>query len=124
MQDATGWSRTFDLIIDFVFVSDMILNFFTGIQTDAGGYADSLSFIAASYLKSWFVLDLASSIPFDFFVGLSAGSSNNLRSFKLVRILRLVRLLKLIRLVRLSRYFAKVRMRSACLSTRTRLHPS
>lgn len=116
-QDATGAAADVDLTIDFLFMADMVFNFFTGYFNDSGLYVDRLPTIASTYLRSWFFLDFVSSVPFDFFVGLAlSGGTNTLRSFQLIRILRLIRLLKLFRLVRLSRYMTKVSVLSCPVS--------
>jgi len=56
--------------------------------------------IVQSYLRSWFVVDFFSTVPFDTIINLLfALPKSQLRTIKLVRILRLFRLAKLAKLV-------------------------
>jgi hypothetical protein len=69
--------------------------------------------IVKHYLKSWFVLDLISILPFDLLSILEAdtgsddGEGSSLSQLKLVRVVRLLRLIKMLRLLRASRLFRK-----------------
>ena len=85
-----------EVSVDVVFFVDMILSFLTS-YTDNGEKIKSIDQIALHYLKTWFTLDLVSTVPFYLI-----GDSSSLKTLKLVRIFRLFRLLKLIRLVRLN----------------------
>ena len=51
-------------------------------------------FVAVKYVKSWFMLDLASSIPFDLFMA-GMGNTRAIKSAKILKVLKVVRLLKL-----------------------------
>jgi Ion transport protein len=57
-----AWFYT-DTVLDFLFIIDMILNFFTAIENDNGDITIDRKRIAIIYLKSWFMIDLTSSIP-------------------------------------------------------------
>ena len=52
-----------DTVLDFLFIIDMILNFFTAIENDNGDIIIDRKKIALLYLYSWFMIDLTSSIP-------------------------------------------------------------
>jgi len=52
-----------DTILDFLFIIDLILNFFSAIETDNGEIIVEHKKIALIYLKGWFMIDLTSSIP-------------------------------------------------------------
>jgi hypothetical protein len=52
-----------DTFVDFVFIIDMILNFFTAIESDQGEVIGDRKQIIRTYAKSWFLVDLTSSIP-------------------------------------------------------------
>ena len=52
-----------DLVIDFLFIFDISLNFFTAIEDDNGELISDHGTIVKAYLKSWFLIDIASSIP-------------------------------------------------------------
>jgi len=56
------------------------------------------------YLKTWFAVDLVSSLPFDHIVEAASHQATNLvGASRVLRILRLVKLLSLLKLLRLSR---------------------
>ena len=62
--------------------------------------------VAKKYMKSWFVVDLGSSFPFDYcIILLSQGqvSSSLLKASRVLRVVRLAKLLSLLKLLRLSR---------------------
>ena len=62
--------------------------------------------VARKYLKSWFVVDLGSSFPFDYCIVLvSQGrvSSSLLKASRVLRVVRLAKLLSLLKLLRISR---------------------
>jgi hypothetical protein len=64
--------------------------------------------IAMHYIKTWFVIDLLSSLPVDYLflfidTGDHTGSYTIARTGRAIKVLRLVKLLSLLRLLRLSR---------------------
>ncbi|XP_075259017.1 potassium/sodium hyperpolarization-activated cyclic nucleotide-gated channel 3-like isoform X2 [Convolutriloba macropyga] len=104
---------TFNLINDFVFISDLVLNFRTGIPTNNCTTQIILRprAILTKYLKSWFATDLISSLPFDMILKLYDKSGNRSatyasasRTLKILRLAKLLTLLKLLRVTRLLRY--------------------
>lgn len=52
-----------DIVIDSIFLIDVMLNFFTAYEDENGELITEHNRIAKSYLKTWFVIDLMSSIP-------------------------------------------------------------
>lgn len=130
----TGWFYA-DTVLDFLFIIDMSLNFFTAIETVNGEIIVEHKMIAIKYLKSWFFIDLSSSIPVSLIQRLttdqgpasgSADGSNlvNLRIIKLTRLPRLYRLLRLLKLIRLYKSNKFIQMLSMQLNfqlTTTRL---
>jgi hypothetical protein len=99
-----------DTALDFLFIIDMILNFFTALENDNGDIIIDRKKIALLYLYSWFLIDLTSSIPITLIQHIitSQESNNdsqnnlvNLRIIKLTRLPRLYRLLRLLKLIRL-----------------------
>ena len=57
--------KALELIVDLVFLADVIVNFLTSYECENGHMEYQLSAIALRYAKSWFAIDLISSIPFD-----------------------------------------------------------
>jgi hypothetical protein len=89
----------FDLVIDALFLIDVVLNFLTA-YTARGVYVTNLSMIAYHYLTTWFLLDICGSVPFDkIFTWISSaepgeqsdGTNDVLKALRMIRILKLVR---------------------------------
>ena len=64
--------------------------------------------IAKNYIKTWFIIDLLSSLPIDYLFlffdqGENSGGYSIARTGRAIKVLRLVKLLSLLRLLRLSR---------------------
>jgi len=93
-------------MIDLIFLLDMILQFFT-MYPKQSNFGESWEHrprkIAVNYLKTWFLIDFISIIPFDL-VSIIA-QSEVLQRVKVVKIVRLLRLLKLVRIFRAIRIF-------------------
>ena len=107
MQGALRW---WDLTVDFVFFLDIIICFRTGYFSDEEDAVITVpSKIYSNYMKTWFMIDLLSSIPFEFIINQSISQSHiGVSSIRLLKSIRLVRLLKLARLVKLSRYVSLI----------------
>ncbi|XP_038110583.1 potassium voltage-gated channel subfamily H member 7 isoform X2 [Culex quinquefasciatus] len=111
---STRWIA-FNCLSDTIFLVDIVVNFRTGImqQDNAEQVILDPKLIAKHYLKTWFFLDLISSIPLDYiFLIFNQIQKNNqdfsdsfqiLHAGRALRILRLAKLLSLVRLLRLSR---------------------
>ncbi|CAM9240666.1 unnamed protein product, partial [Ectocarpus fasciculatus] len=100
----------FEKTLDFMFFVDMVISFRTGYNDDV---TDALVVIPnkiyKNYLKTWFVIDFFSTMPFDLIFGAFLNTpSNSLKSIKLLKVSRLLRLLKLARFAKLRKYIAKV----------------
>lgn len=94
----------FSFYVDFVFLTDMVLQFFTTYSRDTSDgivWEVDLRRIALHYLQTWFLLDFITVIPFDVFTLAADGGAMD--EFKSIKVLRALRLLKLIRLVKTSR---------------------
>ncbi|VDP65619.1 unnamed protein product [Echinostoma caproni] len=98
----------FNCISDTVFLVDIAVNFRTGIIKN--NFADEIMLnpkeIARQYIRTWFFLDLLSSLPLDY-IYLILHDNEKFTQFvhagRALRFLRFVKLLSLIRLLRLSR---------------------
>ncbi|XP_023712177.2 potassium/sodium hyperpolarization-activated cyclic nucleotide-gated channel 2 isoform X9 [Cryptotermes secundus] len=105
---STRWIA-FNCLSDTIFLIDIVVNFRTGImqQDNAEQVILDPKLIAKHYLKTWFFLDLISSIPLDYiFLIFNQDFSESfqiLHAGRALRILRLAKLLSLVRLLRLSR---------------------
>ncbi|XP_013773714.2 potassium/sodium hyperpolarization-activated cyclic nucleotide-gated channel 2-like isoform X2 [Limulus polyphemus] len=99
----------FNCLSDTIFLLDIVVNFRTGIMKQDGSEQVILdpNLIAKHYVRTWFFLDLISSIPLDYiFLIFNPDYSDNfqlLHAGRALRILRLVKMLSLLRLLRLSR---------------------
>ena len=54
-----------DTIIDFSFVTDLIVNMFSAFIDEEGKLITSNRKIVIHYLKGWFIIDLIASFPFN-----------------------------------------------------------
>uniref|UniRef100_A0A452V028 Hyperpolarization activated cyclic nucleotide gated potassium channel 3 n=1 Tax=Ursus maritimus TaxID=29073 RepID=A0A452V028_URSMA len=98
----------FNVLSDTFFLLDLVLNFRTGIVVEEG--AEILlapRAIRSRYLRTWFLVDLISSIPVDYiFLVVELEPRLDAEVYKTARALRIVRftkILSLLRLLRLSR---------------------
>lgn len=108
-QDAVhpGW-LTFNCISDFIFLVDIVLNFWTGVITDENTVILELKEIRKLYIRKWLTLDIISVFPFDY-ITLAVFHSNDsldsvLQASLALRLFRLVKLLSLLRLFRVVRF--------------------
>ena len=88
-----------DTVSNCIFLTDIVLNFCTTFKEE-GVWVRSRGAVAYSYATGWFPMDLLSSFPVDWVMGLVGGGS--LGGFnKLLRILRITKLFRLLRLLKL-----------------------
>ena len=99
-------------LVDLCFFTDIIINFMLAYEMeDEGLWIVDHKLIAKRYVKSWFLIDLVSTVPFD--VIANSGASNDpdaseaLQNLKVLRVIRLFRLIKLARVLRASRIFKR-----------------
>ncbi|KAK3092310.1 hypothetical protein FSP39_001134 [Pinctada imbricata] len=86
-----------DSIVDVVFFVDIILNFHTTFVGNNGEVISDSKIIRMNYLKSWFVIDLLSCLPYDVFNAfqyVEDGISTLFSALKVVRLLRLGRVVR------------------------------
>jgi hypothetical protein len=96
-----------DRLVDVFFVLDICFNFFTGFAVTGKVVMDPRR-IVYTYVKSWFLLDVVASVPFDVIAAQYAGNQAAFRSTKFVRIMKLVRLVKLFRMLRINRILSRL----------------
>eukprot|EP00937_MAST-01D_sp_MAST-1D-sp2_P000861 g861.t1 len=96
-------------VVDILFIVDMSLKFYTMYPqspANGGGWVRDQRQIARNYLRTWFLIDLVSVLPFDI-VSYFMGKKNDLAKLRAFRIIRLLRLLKLVRILRANRIFKR-----------------
>lgn len=101
---STRWIA-FNCLSDTIFLIDIVVNFRTGImqQDNAEQVILDPKLIAKHYLRTWFFLDLISSIPLDYIFLIFNQVNDFSESFQILhagRALRILRLAKLLSLVR------------------------
>ena len=111
-------------VVDLCFICDIVLTFFLGFQhpSEKGGhYVFNSYYIALTYVQGWFVIDLATVLPFwllimdyddpfgstsvELPINASAvgGAAQLTRTTVLLRVVKLLRMLKLARVFKASR---------------------
>ena len=111
-----------DIFVDVMLLIDIVLNFFTSFMRSDGMFETNRSKVAINYLKTWFSIDLLSSIPYAniallmiYLADLASGSHTNtdskttltLQVFKMLRIIKLFKLIRVLKLKRLCGNFTR-----------------
>ena len=96
-QESWTAFQVYDVGLDTLFCSDIILSFVTG-YTHLGVYERRLGRIAINYMRTWFFLDFFGSVPFDKIT--SAVLEGGEQYATTLRIMKIARILKMIRAVR------------------------
>lgn len=105
-----------DIVIDLLFIFDVSMNFFTAMEDDNGELCTDHKKIILAYMKSWFLIDVLSSIPISLIQKLSTptdvsaqsaanGSGNSVMNVRIIKLSRLPRLYRLLRLLKLMRLY-------------------
>uniref|UniRef100_A0AC34REF4 Cyclic nucleotide-binding domain-containing protein n=1 Tax=Panagrolaimus sp. JU765 TaxID=591449 RepID=A0AC34REF4_9BILA len=90
-----------DLIVDIMFIVDIIINFRTTYVNENDEVVSHPGKIAIHYFKGWFVIDMIAAVPFD----LLLANTNSDETTTLIGLLKTARLLRLVRVARkLDRY--------------------
>ena len=91
-------------VVDAIFIADIGINFFSPYReppSRGGLWVQHNRRIVIHYLKTWFILDTISSIPYDIIMlavaaampDVAASNSSGLRAIKMLRLVKLVRTL-------------------------------
>lgn len=104
---STYWS-IIDFVVDLLFILDIVLNFFFATYDPQERIVYKPKEIAKNYLKTWFAIDLISSIPVNLILGDFGPIKGVLRAVKLSKLSTLFKLNKLIRIFRLIKYREKM----------------
>ncbi|XP_053564059.1 potassium voltage-gated channel subfamily H member 3 [Bombina bombina] len=97
---------TCDLLVEILFILDIILNFRTTFVSQSGQVVFSSRLIFLHYVRTWFLLDLLAALPVDLLYSFKVNVYFGAHLLKTVRLLRLLRLLP--RLDHYSQYSAVV----------------
>ena len=95
--------KVLDSVLSFILLFDIVLNFFSVYIDKDDNIIKNQKKIIKHYLKTWIIIDIISTIPFNF---ITSGQSFNpystlARLARLPRIYKLIRLFKLLRMVKL-----------------------
>jgi CRP-like cAMP-binding protein len=90
-----------DITIDFLFFLDILVNFNSAYYDTNGILISNRKTITLKYLKSWFLIDIISSIPFSLISDNKNNAGTLLRVSKLPRLAKLLKLSSLVKLLRI-----------------------
>ncbi|KAK4310053.1 hypothetical protein Pmani_018358 [Petrolisthes manimaculis] len=91
-----------DSIVDVIFFIDIVLNFHTTFVGPGGEVVSDPKIIRMNYLKSWFLIDLLSCLPYDVFNAFDHDEDGIGSLFSALKVVRLLRLGRVVR--KLDRY--------------------
>lgn len=100
-----------DIVTDCFFFVDLVLNLLSWVVLETGELITTYRITIPMYLRSFFVIDLLSTVPFDKLAVAILDPGEDLtvaRTLAIIRILRVLRLLKLARVVKLKRLLGAV----------------
>ncbi|XP_069579416.1 voltage-gated inwardly rectifying potassium channel KCNH7-like isoform X2 [Brachyistius frenatus] len=104
-----------DLIVDIMFIVDILINFRTTYVNVNEEVVSHPAKIAIHYFKGWFLIDMVAAIPFDLLI-FGSGSDETTTLIGLLKTARLLRLVRVARkLDRYSEYGAAVLMLLMCI---------
>lgn len=92
-----------NLILDFIFLIDIAVVFFSAFYDEDFKIVDDFKIIATNYLRGWFVTDIIAIIPFDLIVINNKAQKVNsmIRIVKIGRIYKIIKLTRLLRMVKI-----------------------
>lgn len=94
-----------EIILDSLFFLDIIINLNTGFYNADGFFIRKRFPIFLNYLKSWFIIDIVSCIPFGY-IGSSSEIDSNATGYRsLLKVLRVPKFYKLFRISRIIKLF-------------------
>ncbi|XP_017768092.1 PREDICTED: potassium voltage-gated channel protein eag [Nicrophorus vespilloides] len=91
-----------DSIVDVIFFIDIVLNFHTTFVGPGGEVVSDPKVIRMNYLRSWFIIDLLSCLPYDVFNAFDHDEDGIGSLFSALKVVRLLRLGRVVR--KLDRY--------------------
>jgi len=100
-NEPTGFMYYMETTFDMLFIFDIFVNFRTGYVEEATGLVIfDYRKVALNYMKTWFILDTVSGIPFGL---LNMPSLSQIQAIKVLKSSRILKAVKLMRFLKLSR---------------------
>ncbi len=107
-QNQSDWS-TVSTIVDTCFGIDIARNFFVGYHDERDELVVNHLEIARRYIRTWFVLDLVSTMPIESIITLIDPQANVSHSYAYIQLFRILRVTRIVKLAKLKTFFTKVR---------------
>ena len=86
-----------DRAIFIFFVLDVVVGFLTSYYTQYNTIESSKKNVAIKYLKTWFVIDFLSALPFEYFLHDISSASKLMKLFKMQKLIRLSKIQKILK---------------------------
>ena len=96
--DQDGMNSTLTLIVDWIFIVDVVFCFRTGYELGNGEIEMHDKQIVEKYLATWFPIDFCACFPLEIFFNSDDTAGDNARLTTMLRLLKMPRLLRLGRL--------------------------
>ena len=97
--DTVAWMGI-DTTVDFLFFFDLVISCVLVYQDEERNLVTSHRAIMVRYLKSWFVIDLASCVPLQLILDTQINVNNLVRLARVSRIYKLARMCRIMRMVK------------------------
>lgn len=107
--DEAGAFSIIGFFVDIVFLADIVMNFRTSYLNKEGVEIVAGWPVALNYMKTWFLLDLWSSLPLEYF---SAGTMPDLEAVKLLKGGKVFKVLKILRAMKLFKLLSSSQLAS------------
>jgi hypothetical protein len=75
LADDTNWT-TACLIIDFLFLMDIFINFFSAYEDQDLRIQDDRKLIVKNYLRGWFIIDIVAILPIETLLDITQGNAS------------------------------------------------
>lgn len=92
-----------NVIVDFIFLTDIVMNFYTSYINSDGDEITDRRKIIVNYLKGYFFIDFCAAFPIDNFIVMLVDNSEGATDALLSDLLKLSRIFRLSRILRFSR---------------------
>ena len=99
LQRVEHYFNIMDIVFNFFFIIDILLNFHTGFYSD-GMLVLGRRKIIKNYLMGWFWIDVIASFPYNLFLNSEGSDDSQSGHSSVVKIMKMLRFLKLLRILR------------------------